>query len=370
MRAIPGDSCYSCPYGYRHYTPPLTLPQTRTTLPRATPDMSENWYEIEYLPRSELYEQLTANTAKALSEAGTTITLKPGQKLFAPGDTSDRMHIVLRGIVEIWRVGLDGKRRVIAYLGPGDTIGETIMLTGSRRESEARTSGGAELLEVRRDAFIDLCRRTPELMMRMMVVFAHRLEAAYKRETLERRRQLKGSLQHFDLPTILQALSRSHGTLAFNDGLGERRAEIEIQGGLLQYARMDHLRGIEAFYQLFELPIEGEFVFRESVRLPADDRGQLVGAPLDQALIRAVTLVDEMRGLVDRFPDPERLYVPRYDDLRWPDDENLVAAHELWVSLHRGHSFASALQTLPFCHARLYKVLARLLDTEQVAPAD
>lgn len=331
--------------------------------------MPENWYEIEYLPRSELYEQLTAGTAQALASAGTTVALKPGQKLFSPGDPSDRMHVVLRGIVEIWRMGLDGKRRIVAYLGPGDTIGETIMLTGSRRESEARTSGGAELLEIRREAFIDLCRKTPELMMRMMVVFAHRLEAAYKRETVERRRQLKGSLQHFDVPTVLQALSRSQGTLSINNGLGERRAEIEIQHGVLQYARLGHLRGIEAFFQLFELPIEGEFVFREGVRLPADDRGNLIGHPLDQALIRAIGLVDEMRGLVDRFPDANRLYVPRDEEVRWPDDEYVIVANDLWACLHRGHSFAAALDVLPYCHARLYKVLARFIDTDQVAPA-
>jgi CRP-like cAMP-binding protein len=331
--------------------------------------MPESWYEIEYLPRSELYEQLTARTAQALSEAGTTVTLKPGQKLFAPGDPSDRMHVVLRGIVEIWRIGLDGKRRIVAYLGPGDTIGETIMLTGSRRESEARTSGGAELLEIRRESFIELCRKTPELMMRMMVVFAHRLEAAYKRETLERRRQLKGSLQHFDIPTILQALSRSQGTLTINNGLGERRVEIEIQNGMLRYARLGHLRGIEAFYQLFELPIEGEFVFREGVRLPADDRGPLIERALDQTLIRAISLVDEMRGLVDRFPDPDRMYVPRDDEMEWPDDDQFVVANDLWACLHKGLSFDGALGTLPYCHARLYKVLARLVDTDQVSPA-
>lgn len=331
--------------------------------------MAENWYEIEYLPRSELYEQLTANTVEALSSAGTTVLLKPATKLFAPGDPSDRMHVVQKGIVEIWRMGLDGKRQIVAYLGPGDTIGETIMLTGSRRESEARTSGGAELLEIRREAFIDLCRKTPELMMRMMVVFAHRLEAAYKRETIERRRQLKGSLQHFDIPTILQALGRSQGTLTIHNGLGERRAEIESQSGVLQYARLGHLRGIEAFYQLFELPIEGEFVFREGVRLPAEDRGPLIGKPLDQSLIRAISLVDEVRALIDRFPEPDRLYLPRYDEVNWPDDENFVVANDLWACMHRGQSFSEAIATLPYCHARLYKVLARLLDTEQISPA-
>lgn len=332
--------------------------------------MPEAWYDIEYLPKTELYEQLTAGTARALVDAGTVVVLKPGQKLFSAGDPSDRMHIVRQGIIEIWRVGLDGKRQVVTYLGPGDAIGETIMLTGSRRESEARAPEGAELLEIRREAFVDLCRRTPELMMRLMVVFAHRLEAAYKRETIERRRQLKGSLQHFDLPTVLQTLGRSQGTLSMHNGLGASIADIELQYGIIQYARRGHLRGIEAFYQLFQMPAEGEFVFREGVRLPAEDRGPAVGKPVDQALIVAMSLVDELRGLHDRFPEPDRIYLPRYDELHWLEADTTVAANDLWAALHRGQAFTRALAELPYCHARLYKILARLVDTEQVAPAD
>ena len=41
-----------------------------------------------------------------------------------------------------------------------------------------------------------------------------------------------------------------------------------------------------------------------------------------------------------------------------------------WAAMHRGQSFSHALTLLPYCHARLYKVLARLVDTEQVAPAN
>jgi CRP-like cAMP-binding protein len=331
--------------------------------------MPESWFEIEFLPKTELYEQLTSSTAQAMVDAGSLVVLKPGAKLFSPGDPSDRMHIVQRGLIEIWRVGLDGKRQVVAYLGPGDTIGETIMLTGSRRESEARAPGGADVVEIKREAFIELCRRMPELMMRLMVVFAHRLEAAYKRETIERRRQLKGSLQHFDLPTVLQTLARAQGTLTINDGLGERRAELELQHGVLQYARMAHLRGIEAFYQLLQSPTEGEFVFREGVRLPADDRGAQIGKPVDQALITAMAQVDEMRGLKDRFPDPHRIFVPRYDEITWPESEHFVAANDLWACLHRGQTFAEALDVLPYCHARLYKILAKLVDSEQVTSA-
>lgn len=332
--------------------------------------MPESWYDIEYLPKGELYEQLTEGTARALVDAGTIITLRAGQKLFSAGDPSDRMHIIRSGLIEIWRIGLDGKRQVVAYLGPGDAIGETIMLTGSRRESEARAPEGAELLEIRREAFVDLCRKTPELMMRLMVVFAHRLEAAYKRETIERRRQLKGSLQHFDLATVLQTLGRAQGTLSILNGLGNTVAEIEIQFGVLQYARLGHLRGIEAFNQLFQIPSEGEFVFREGVRLPAPDRGPLVDRPIDQSLIGAMSLVDEMRGLVDRFPEPNRLYVPRHEEMLWLESDSTVAANDLWTYLHRGQPFAKALAELPYCHARLYKILAKLIDSEQVSPAD
>jgi len=207
-------------------------------------------------------------------------------------------------------------------------------------------------------------------MMRLMVVFAHRLEAAYKRETIERRRQLKGSLQHFDLPTVLQTLGRAQGTLSILNGLGNSVAEIEIQFGVLQYARHGHLRGAEAFNQLFQARAEGEFVFREGVRLPAADRGPLIARPVDASLIAAMALVDEMRALVDRFPEPNRIYVPRHDEMLWLEGDSTVAANDLWSYLHRGMPFARALAELPYSHARLYIILAKLVDSEQVSPAD
>ena len=118
-------------------------------------------------------------------------------------------------------------RRVLAKNAAAQaSLGKLFDEHRGRLTENIRLSADIKLPELSREAFIDLCRKTPELMMRMMVVFAHRLEAAYKRETIERRRQLKGSLQHFDIPTILQALGRSQGTLTIHNGLGERRAEI------------------------------------------------------------------------------------------------------------------------------------------------
>src|ERR1051325_1117399 len=35
-----------------------------------TPPMPESWYDIEYLPKPGLYEQLTDSTARSLTEAG------------------------------------------------------------------------------------------------------------------------------------------------------------------------------------------------------------------------------------------------------------------------------------------------------------
>lgn len=52
-----------------------------------------------------------------------TITIKPGKHLFLEGDTADRIYEVASGVLRLTRVMEDGRRQVIAFGYPGDTVG-------------------------------------------------------------------------------------------------------------------------------------------------------------------------------------------------------------------------------------------------------
>ena len=52
-----------------------------------------------------------------------TVTIKPGKHLFLEGDHADRIYEVASGVLRLTRIMEDGRRQVIAFGYPGDTVG-------------------------------------------------------------------------------------------------------------------------------------------------------------------------------------------------------------------------------------------------------
>ena len=52
-----------------------------------------------------------------------TMTIKPGKHLYLEGDTADRIYEVASGVLRLTRIMEDGRRQVIAFGYPGDTVG-------------------------------------------------------------------------------------------------------------------------------------------------------------------------------------------------------------------------------------------------------
>jgi CRP-like cAMP-binding protein len=52
-----------------------------------------------------------------------TMTIKPGKHLFLEGDVADRIFEVASGVLRLTRIMEDGRRQVIAFGYPGDTVG-------------------------------------------------------------------------------------------------------------------------------------------------------------------------------------------------------------------------------------------------------
>ena len=52
-----------------------------------------------------------------------TITVKPGKHLYLEGDAAERIYEVASGVLRLTRIMEDGRRQVIAFGYPGDTVG-------------------------------------------------------------------------------------------------------------------------------------------------------------------------------------------------------------------------------------------------------
>src|SRR6185437_7180452 len=103
------------------------------------------------------------------------------------------------GFVQVVREREDGTRRVLAYLRAGEYFGEMAMFDTGVRWASVLTAGKCELIKIRREDFLDLCRRFPHIEMEARKVIAQRYEqersvTAELSELLERTGQL-GMLQ-------------------------------------------------------------------------------------------------------------------------------------------------------------------------------
>ena len=87
----------------------------------------------------------------------------PGTVVIRRGDPADAFYIILSGRVEVLSKDREGHATHLADLRDGDFFGETGLLRGRPRNATVRAAGDgpAELLVIRRSAFLNLVNRSP-----------------------------------------------------------------------------------------------------------------------------------------------------------------------------------------------------------------
>jgi CRP-like cAMP-binding protein len=294
----------------------------------------------------------------------------PGEVVFRQGDEGDRLYIVKSGALEVLASPTDAADPIpVAYLGPGEVLGELALLTGSPRSASARVPERAELFTVDKPVFLDLMKTLPAFARNLCLVLAKRLEAT----TLKMPRgskQLQGNLRYFDLATVIQTLIGSHqtGTLAVTQEGGKsksRIAEIFFFKGNIAKAKVRNLTGDDAVFQLFQSPLEGDFSF--TGRQVQEDEVQAdITMPAISLLMESVRLQDELPLLKERITDPDHLYRQKTSQLDWPDAETAELAAAVWSRLKKGASMNDLQRDVPRNSYALYRTVASLLDTGQV----
>ena len=63
-----------------------------------------------------------------------------GETVFQAGDPSDALYVVVSGRARVLGLDAEGEETSLALLGPGDSFGETGLLTGSTRGATVRAS--------------------------------------------------------------------------------------------------------------------------------------------------------------------------------------------------------------------------------------
>ena len=318
--------------------------------------------EIGFLRNSEIFGRLSPEELKLILDRGRMETYTTGSTIFKIGDPSDAIYVIKSGVVEICREKGDREKIVVvAYLGESDSIGEMAIMTGSSRASLARVPQRAEILRIEKRDFIDLLNQFPVLSISLLAVLSKRLEDGLRKQRAAARYQhLSGNLRFFDLPTIIQTLATSErtGTLTITDQLERVFARIYFEAGRVLYAEVGHLRGEEAFYQLFQSPVQDGFSFKGGPPPGELQEEEEIGMTTMGLLMEAARQQDELKVLKETYSDPNRVLRPQSETLLWDDDDTEALAQEIWARLHRGETTDQMMRELPACQYRIYKVLS------------
>jgi hypothetical protein len=172
---------------------------------------------------------------------------------------------------------------------------------------------------------------------------------------------LQGDLEVFGLPALLQSLAESSasGSLTLRGPKGgETFASLALRQGKLVEIRRGHLKGEDAFYQLFERPTPGQFAF---VKGDPPESGKSAHEVLPLTL-EAMRRYDEFLETAVLVPDAAFLEKTTVTATPLPGEKDGSFLQALWEKASHGATPLDCEKTVESDSYRIRRVLAHWVE--------
>lgn len=320
--------------------------------------------EIRFLKESEIFKGLPESLLFRVYNQGTLRKYGPNEFICREGEQSLAMFVIRGGVVEIQKSRQPGEKPLaVAYLTVGECFGEMAMITGRSRSASVRVPQEAEVLEIPAEIYEELLQNNPIFLRRLCEVLAFRLERADVKIAGTRvGKELQGDLRYFDLATVMQTLINSgQSGIMVIESPDKVRAEVLFTAGRVLFARLGALEGEDAFYQIFQEDLSGEFIFRGEEIDPAVINAPIAKSPMN-LLLEAMRMKDEVHVFLNEICDFDRVFHPSQETLAWDDNETLDTALLIWMKITEGATLDGILKEIPRCSYNTLAIIRRMLD--------
>jgi CRP/FNR family cyclic AMP-dependent transcriptional regulator len=142
-----------------------------TSLTTLTPALSK----LEYLSMVELFWDLSPDEIEQLERATRMVTYRRGRVLYSPDEPAEVLFILKQGEVEISRITLEGKKLVLARLGPGSIFGEMAVLGQRMHRNFAEALTDCLVCVMSRSDVEELLLGDPRITRRLVHMLGSRL---------------------------------------------------------------------------------------------------------------------------------------------------------------------------------------------------
>ena len=271
----------------------------------------------------QAFPGLRANTAQSLIEHARLRDCPPQTVLCHEGEVESEFFIVVAGEVDITARMADGARRHLARLGPGRFFGEMALIEDKPRTATVQAVGNVTVLEVSKNRFTSLLKRSPTIAYAILRTVTANLRAT-DRAAIE-----DLSRKNAELARAIEDLKAAQAALVVRERMA-RDLEIarEVQQSLLPsgypvvegwgfHGHNDPARFVGGDYLNAVVLDDGRLAL-----LLADVADKSVHAALYMAVLRTLFVVEANRGL--------------------PPRETVLAVHEGFYATAHLDSFATA----------------------------
>ena len=132
----------------------------------------------ELLRRVSLFADLREDELAALGDCLGRRIFAKGMILFHKGSPAQSLYLIESGQVRIFALSESGHEITLDVYGPGECFGETALLDGNLRSTDAMAVEKMVTYTLRRDDFLHCLERHPQVARRVMGLLVHRLEHA------------------------------------------------------------------------------------------------------------------------------------------------------------------------------------------------
>jgi len=142
---------------------------------RHTPGLMPNPHEtlrntavVFSLRRTPVFAGLAEDDLAMIADFAVLKTYKKGEYLFRQRDPAHGFFIVRRGIVNVHRVGADGREQVIHLFRPGESFAENALVSDGGYLTDARSVGESEVILVPKWEFLQILRQRADIALRIL----------------------------------------------------------------------------------------------------------------------------------------------------------------------------------------------------------
>jgi len=177
--------------------------------------------KLGLLRELELFSGLSDADIEAIGHATIMTRCSPGEVILSPNDPPDRIHILKKGKVRVYRVAPDGKQLTLDIYDQGTILGDMRLLGQTQvPEAYAETIDAAVICTITPDDLRGLIERYPTIGVNIITFLSSRLREAereleamaYRRVGQRLARKLIDLGQRFGVKTVRGTLIQARLT--------------------------------------------------------------------------------------------------------------------------------------------------------------